>query len=204
MDYTIKKLYDETFLINEQTQEKIKIKYLNKGMFSKVHLNLEDKKTVYIVTNDSVKEGLSQFCDNKHLPALERLGWIKDQVLYKSTLYLPLMASNKKNWNQLKLLKEAFDKVYYRQDLTGKLHHIYDNYNINCKIIKQFKGTASIKKALEELNEAMSNYGSTYLFEFSKRNVFIDQGNNLILLDVMFDAEELQKIRTNKRKYVIT
>jgi len=53
-----------------------------------------------------------------------------------------------------------------------------------------------VRDALRELIDAAANYGSTYFVEFAPRNLATDDQGNLVLLDVMFDAAQLFKLRT--------
>jgi hypothetical protein len=49
----------------------------------------------------------------------------------------------------------------------------------------------SLKEAVRSLSDYVSNYGSGWLFEFPKRNLMEDADGNLVLLDVLYDAEAL-------------
>ena len=54
--------------------------------------------------------------------------------------------------------------------------------------------------ALRILVDTASNYGSSFVFEFSPRNLATDEAGNFILLDPLFDREKLQAKRQRERR----
>ena len=49
------------------------------------------------------------------------------------------------------------------------------------------------------LMDALSNFGTSFLLDVSPRNMGLDENGNMVLLDIAFDFQAAQKLRTNKR-----
>ncbi|HMG11727.1 MAG TPA: hypothetical protein VK571_00995, partial [Gemmatimonadaceae bacterium] len=53
--------------------------------------------------------------------------------------------------------------------------------------------TSELVEALESLQSAASDYGSTWWFEFAKRNCAVDAHGNLVLLDCIYDRQQVER-----------
>lgn len=159
-------------------------KLLGKGAFSRVYANVDG--TVTILTQDNTKECLALFCRKmKHLPDTTLL----EVGVYKQPRYHKIPAVNQlKEWKVLKNIQKEYNSLSDR------------NYNALIDLIERYKNELGndLYEALEELISAYSNYEYNIGFEIARRNLALDNDNNLILLDVIYSPELLNKKRGKK------
>ncbi len=114
---------------------------------------------------------------------------------------MPLKKANTEHWKDYVLLKKCWseavsitmNKQYARMakgqyGLTHQLGHEIFNEVVECANKNFVK--YSIIQALETLRDHAANYGASYSFEISPRNVGTDEHGNLILVDVIYDMEK--------------
>ncbi len=196
--------------------QEITLERLGKGMFHTCYVDRTTKQ-VYSITieretgADYSKEILSRCDPSLHIPPVEELGALdgKDNRVYRMPLYEPIRASHKEAWDLLKRLEQAKDdawKAIVAQEVTPRKMRVDDIgcmvNSLVCEMTDAPGIPQSLKDALESLRDEASNYGSDYVFEFSRRNVMVDGNGVLILLDVLFSlktVEAIWKARRNKQ-----
>jgi len=72
-------------------------------------------------------------------------------------------------------------------------------YDMNQAFIETIidKLPESIIDALQSINNACTNYGDYYRFEFCKRNLKVNKDGTLILLDCIFNSHALKSFQKN-------
>ena len=194
--------------------ETVSLERLGAGMFHTCYVD-RTAKQVYSITiereqgSDYSKEIL-EFCEeNPHLPPVERCGYIdgSDRRVYRMPLYEPLKAANRESWDLLKRLESARADAWrsiVAEQVTPRKMRIGDiGALVNRRVIEIMDAPGvpqSLKDALEELANTAANYGSGYVFEFSRRNVMVDGAGVLILLDTLFNLEAVEAMRRLKEK----
>lgn len=165
------------------------MKMIGKGAFTKAFL-AEDKKTVYLKSNDVIKEimCLGWFPDNTLFPTVE----LSDREGYDyKMIYYPRCRSLKNNlkpdqWKIYKQLRDITSKVRYSCKTIG-----YD------RCIEMFLtlDDNDLREIMIEALDACVNADYDIGFEISPRNVAVHNGN-LILLDCFFVRKDLIKSLT--------
>jgi hypothetical protein len=184
--------------------QKLSLSFLGKGQFTECW---HDTKTghVYQWSVDVVKDCIEKWADqdNKHVPVQERIDYLDDgRLLFKAKFYRPLMARHKTAWKQFRILEaareEAVKQLYtmnnvghygdmsYRQFWTSRGHQVA---SLTIDLVRD-ELPEELIDALESIYGAASSAGSGMTFEFAKRNLAIDEEENLILLDIAFDSDK--------------
>lgn len=199
--------------------EVLTLERIGKGMFHTCYVDRASSQ-VYSVTiersagSDYSKEILSHpqlgcgGTTNPHIPTVEYLGDIdgRDNRVYRMPLYFPLRAENKTAWEQFKRLEsakhDAWTAVCHEQVITGwgtkqKMRMSDIGRLVNQRVCSMTAETlpVTLHTALIELTDAAANYGSSYCLEFSRKNCMVDGNGTLILLDVLFDLETVERMR---------
>jgi hypothetical protein len=168
-------------------------KKIGAGSFSTVYRNGKSDK-VLIVSTDPVKEcmSLGWFPDSRLFPKVERVGCNDDGSQTYKMKYYPKVTAPKKQLNP-----RAYNVYKTLRDLdfpSGKDHLLYEKW------IKIFEGLPSkyqsVKNALFEAVDALTNYGPDICFEISPRNIACTKSGNLVLLDCFFLRSELRRIKS--------
>lgn len=190
---------------NDRIVEVVDAEEIGKGMFKRVFKSKKRRKDgrpiVAISSPDNYDhEILASVCReyrSQHVPCTEFVGYVGDERVYTMKYYKsPLRkADSPRAWRQYQQLKKARDEASrewgYRQDM-------YDGHKYMDKTIEIFKrngGSQALVRALETINRHVKNYGPTYRWEFTPRNLATDRRGNLILLDPFFDQEQQRKVR---------
>lgn len=121
---------------------------------------------------------------------------------YKMPLYFPLTASNKRAWSDFKALskmREEAGQIQMRE--MSKNFMAFDINNEFNDLVQASDLSPSIKEAVDLLVNEAVNYGE-YLIEITKKNCAVDDCGNLILLDPLFDWDEVKRAnKIRQRKY---
>ena len=156
---------------------------IGKGVFTKAY---KYKGRVYIKSVDTAKECIALFCRGYgYLPAITRLDYLDDgSDVYSMPFYYKLSKRHKEAWKQYKLLQHFFDE------------YGYDTEKILLNADK-LKTSAGLKNSLIRLIEMMINYNhyENIKLELPKHNLAVTKSGRLILLDIIFDVELLNKTR---------
>ena len=166
-------------------EESIQATQIGKGTFATAYLGTDGM--VYLVLVDGTDPTKGMMVDmnrhsgaQPHIPIVEWVGWKKvkrkgvyeDATVYRSPLYrAPLRkADSATAWAMKKELDKALE---YSRDQ---------------------KKWETFVASVDDLAQEAGNYGAL-AFEFPARNLATDAKGQLILLDVLFDREELIKSR---------
>jgi hypothetical protein len=203
--------------------EELTLERLGKGQFHTCYVDVATRTTVFSVTidrgaldaDDHSKEILSKCDANVHIPRVGYAGAIEDRRVYTMPLYQPLRArEHPEAWALLQRLQQAREDAWtaiLREQCVNhwnvaqrKMRLVDIGYLVNqrvCELMDAPGVPQSIKDALDELTRGAANYGSSYVFEFSKRNCLVSaDGKTLILLDVLFNLEAVERIQTARQQ----
>lgn len=190
----------------------VDVQQIGKGTFAVAYKVVGKDEVIVIVdeakSGDYAKSILAEanYEDhgNPHLPRVERLGEdSRGRSAFRMPLYrAPLKkADSARAWDQYKALKECWEAAL--ADVRRSTRNLtYDGYRIMDAVVEcadQYVD-GDLVEALEALRDGASNYGSDWTFEFSPRNLATDSKGNLVLLDVLFSMEAMEKIRRMQRQ----
>lgn len=170
---------------------KVKARFLGAGAFAKVY---EYENSVYAIVNhgqkhsDYSKEAVANFASGLNVPEIEVLGHTDSAIIYKMPLYQPLTTKNYKAWDNFRMLLKCWNQT------SGKVFR--SGLDFNYSFLDRVKESAldeEIKESVESIISAGSNYGDNYRIEICKRNLAVDDKGNLILLDILFNADALKR-----------
>ena len=185
----------------------LNLRKIGKGAFSTIYENVENTSEVYAIVKtdqpydkcDMSKEAMSSFATGDHVPEIEkvaydfyvsRMGYCD---VYKMKRYYKLETGSQANTiaNALiRIYKSVTNKPdYYRVILNGT--HYQAAIMIIDAILESSDIPESIKESIDSIYSACTNYGDHYMVEFFKRNMMQDEKENLILLDIAFNAKAL-------------
>lgn len=165
--------------------------------------------TVFVFTRagsgDYSKDILADIClnrRNKHLPCVQKVGWARGHSVYAMPFYrAPLRAgASAVAWKQAKQLQQCLDNVPYA---TSWNRDRFDGQAVREAVIacaRAAKLAPALVQALRLLSDACLNYGDSWTFEFPPRNLATDARGNLILFDVIFDRDAIERVWEAKRK----
>lgn len=173
--------------------------YLGKGAFAEAFRVEGD--VFCFVKEDWTKEAISDI-DQPHLPRIERVDVQEDRdgeniYVYKMPFYEPLTAKCRTAWMEYRELERALAEA--RAAFSHRPGGVYNGYEIMCRTIERANVSDELRAALETLRDSAMNYGSSITFEFAPRNLGVDESGRLVLRDVLFDQEIMEK---RNREYV--
>jgi hypothetical protein len=190
------------------TNKPLKIKKIGQGMFAKAYATTGKRPRVFLEIPDDAgdysKEILSEVSADtrsKYLPKTKKIGYTNTADVFEQPLYkAPLRkADSAKAWKEYRTLEKCWNEALRKVQRGRGREWIYEGYNLQNLVRECAKAnqlSPALIRALELITDASANYGSTYSFEFSPRNLATDSKGNLILLDVLFDLETVQKRRS--------
>jgi hypothetical protein len=144
-----------------------------------------------------ILEVLTRTERNIHIPKCSRVGNDTGAFTwYKMPLYFPLAASSKRAWSDFKALRkmreDAYDINRMRQ-MASDVNARFDD------AVQESTLSPSIKEAVALIVNEACNYGE-YLIEITKKNCAVDRSGNLILLDPLFDWDEVKSANRKLRE----
>lgn len=180
----------------------IPVKRIGKGAFAEVYREQVSPGRVFAFTDDDVYDKEiaamvhNDLSDNPHIPAIERFGHTHDKTVYEMPFYKsPLRKSDSpRAWEDHKKLEAC---KYGALTSKARGREISDSV-VDC--VKESNVSPSVVEALEGLNGWAQNYSDEYMFEFNKQNLATDEAKNLVLLDVVFDRNNLARARRKKEQ----
>jgi len=190
----IKTLKVATFTLNGR---EIQATYLGAGHYAKA---FRDGSDVYILVKDCLmKEAIAMFAQGHvHVPVVEKLDSLPDEetVLYRMDYYEPLTSAHKTAWQHFRALQRILEDARSTRDFG------HDIMNAVCDGAREAKLPDSLIEALEALTIAGSTYGDGVCFEFAQRNLGVDEQGRLVLRDILFDADKIQREYAEKARQV--
>lgn len=203
MNIKLKPLRKAVLTIDDK---QVEVERLGKGRYTTAWANCSN---VYLQTHekDYSKEILSRIEPMKHLPQVKLLGEMQPPWrLYQEPKYEPLMASERKAWEDFKVLTSLIDDTR-KALIYNRFNQPWDAYSFNGHFLElvecSLNVSADLKDAIRELINAAGNY-SQYCIEITKKNCAVDGDGNLILLDPLFDLDEVRssmKARADHRRW---
>lgn len=138
---------------------------------------------------------------NPHLPAIEHIGTFSaprvanDVLVYRAKWYEPLTAAHQEAWAQRNELHRAREEAYaeiIREPYMAR----YEGVTVNYQVATRARVPGRLKAALMALSNGAVNYGAGYMFDgFKKGNQGVDEEGRLVLLDPLYNAEEVYEER---------
>lgn len=129
-----------------------------------------------------------------HIPWIEHVGWAGKTLVFREPLYLKLAKGSS-------AAKQA--RALAKLDVNVGAHKFTVDYkraqvDAVAALATAGKIPQSVADAVAHMSEFLEDYGDGWVFEFPPRNLAQDADGNLILLDVIFDLDALQKLRREK------
>lgn len=189
-------------LVFDNNGPKIEVERIGKGRYTEafkhgnfVYLRVREPEYSKEILANITKRDTGRRDHNPHIPNCEFLESESGPYKwYQMPLYYPLTAKCKKAWAQFKFLKKAKEDAYdaMTSSLHGSQHAMANDINQEMdNLVKNSDMTPSLKSAIELLVNEAANYGE-YLIEITKKNCAVDSAQNLILLDPLFDWDEVK------------
>ncbi len=204
------KLVAGRLLRDVDSGDEVHLAPLGKGSFATVYydVRLPDRVFAYIPDDcgDNAKEILAMTqrggYRNPHLPVVRHLGNTEHQNVYVMARYrAPLRAGDSPAaWKAFRAIAECWQlaqrRLWESKSMTG--------YDVMCAVVdcaaERAAVTPDMVEALEMLRDTAADYGDDHTFEFSPRNLATDAAGNLILLDVVFSRNAMERIRVEQDK----
>ncbi len=170
----------------------MKKQLIGKGAFTKAYLGTDGN--VYLNSSCPIKECMAQgwFPSSRVFPKIEKLDYQKYKMRYYPRVSRLKSELDPKEWEKYKNLRQIFNGSFMRKPLNSAclIEFWYKEFDkVQNKTLRQH---------LKDAIEACSNVSRAPDFEISPRNVTVSNGK-LILLDVFFCRDELEKTRKPRR-----
>ena len=179
---------------------------IGKGMFSTIYRETGGERRVFAMTVDGAyeKEILAtaheEYPENPHLPALEKFGILTDDrmvyVMKHYTAPYRVANANEEDAKAFLTIRKcvhepaAFHAIHRMSGYEGSHHRI------DC--MRAAGLPEPLLEAITAIVEASSNYGDSFTMEFSPRNVATDEHGRLVLLDLLYDRELVDKLKAKR------
>lgn len=174
---------------------------IGKGHWTTAHLG--DDGWVYLFTRqaglrDPAKDILTEFTvdmegrpESIHFPWTECVGEVRlprsgEHMVYRQPKYEKIPAGSA-NAKVAGALGKAAEKA--------ALGHGHVKVGAQVQAVADSPVPESVKAAAALMADYMANWGDGWIFEFPKRNIMQDAEGNIVLLDVIFDAQALRASR---------
>ena len=169
----------------------IRMKRIGAGTFAAVYRETCGEKRVFIFLPHGVPDKeIAEIAhrahpDNPHIPAVEYFGATEDKAIYTMPFYkTPYRKANAgDSWDDYSILKECL------YNSNSKYRHDRKVNDETVKCAKRVGVEPGVVKALAALDKATKKFSPKYAFEFSPRNIGVDDDGNMVLLDVLFDRK---------------
>ena len=208
---------------NDDVTETVEVKYLGKGAFSQVYWD-GAKRIIIVIDEDSCGEMTKSMLadinardgEQPYIPVIIALGWLPKPRgsgwlrVYESVLYkTPLRKSDSlEAWEMskalIKIINEAKDATFSFNKSTWSLDSRYRTATQMESIDEEPpKGVDESRwklfcETVAYLCRESVNYSDVWLMEASPRNLATDANGQLILLDIFFDSQALEKQRSGR------
>lgn len=192
----------------------IPLEKIDKGMFATVYRETMGKQRVFSIVDEGIhdKEIAAMVHEgdprNPHLPRVERFGMLTDdRSIFTMPFYTaPYRVANANPASRAAFtaLRKCIGSIYPEIDArTGRLAE--RGYEIAARKLACIEEAGAkippkLVDAVRELHEMSANYDDQYDFEFSPRNVATDDQGNLVLLDVLFNRDNVRRVNDARRK----
>jgi len=191
----IKRTNRYTFAIDGQTIEATRI---GRGRFCTAYRATQDPARVLLVVSDTdfAKDILAD-ADGPTIPRCVLLGQTATGRVFETDYSETVSAKrNADAWRIMKTLEATRDRVW-REHMIARVDYSL-GYSIAFETIERADVPATIKDDLNVLLSSAANYGSSYSFEFAKRNTGVTTSGLIQFRDCVFDLETLAPRRRAK------
>jgi hypothetical protein len=186
----------------------VPVEKIGHGMFSDVYRERGGDGRVFAFTREGAYEkevaasAHAALPDNPHLPAVEQVGHTRDRTAYVMPHYkTPLRKGDSPaGWRDYVKLRDCRDVAWAKHARTDLRSRGYPVNSDTVDCARAAGATPSVVEAAERLRDQAADYGASYVFEFSPRNLASDAAGNLVLLDVLFDLEQAERVREEQRR----
>jgi hypothetical protein len=203
MDITLKPIKSALLTIDsvERTVHRI-----GQGRYCTAWKNGTGQVWLQVNEKDFSKEILAHLTEslphNPHLPKVKYVGDFSVYRLYQSPQYFPLTAKSKDAWNMFKALSSAWNTVKFVSHFPPRSAYddaaaIKDKF---CAKVAELFPDSPIYEAVDALVTQSYNYGA-YTIEVTKKNSAVDAVGNLVLLDPLFDLQEIRDAMNKKWRF---
>jgi len=190
---------------------------LGKGHWTTAYLG--DDGWVYLLTKeeglrDPAKDILTEFTEDMktypesiHFPWVEKIGEVRlsrsgVHSVYRMPQYepIPVGSANAKVARKLSKISDVAFTMRARLGVKAATQlTTAQKKDLQVLAVNEAVGIPdSVKAAVSAMADYMANWGDGWQFEFPKRNLMQDADGNLVLLDVIFDADALWAQRAKK------
>lgn len=172
------------------------IKKIGKGRFATAYktisaYNYQHYVFLVVPEDDFSKDILVDAWDKDTLtlPPVEYLGDTVNKRVFKMPYLQTISATdNRDAWLILKELESVRIDCW-----TNYFNNPYNGYKISYETIEKVRVPEYVKEDLSKLLSSMATYGSTWCFEFAKRNIGVDSKGIIQFRDCCFDIEALHR-----------
>ena len=186
---------------------------IGQGMFAAVYRETTGQQRVFSIVDEGVydKEVAAMTYEgdsrNPHLPRVERFGMLTDnRTVFTMPFYtVPYRATNANPASRAAFtaLRKCIGSIFPKYDgRTGQRERGYETAQRKLACIEEAgaKIPPKLVDAVRGLREMSTNYDDQYDFEFSPRNVATDEQGNLVLLDVLFNRDNVDRVNDARRR----
>lgn len=180
------------------------VKKIGGGLFAEVYREQGGRGRVFALTDDDVydKDLYAEMRDsNPHVPAVDRYGSTWNKKVFVMPFYrAPLRKKDSpKAWEEFRVLKDCHDAV--SKPPTARPQD--SGYERNMRVVdcaQDRLGDRPVVQALDDLVSYASNFSTECRLEITPRNLATDEAGNLVLLDVLYEAEVARKKLVKKQQ----
>lgn len=192
----------------------IPLEKIGQGMFAAVYRETMGKQRVFSIVDEGVfdKEIAAMVYEgdsrNPHLPRVERFGMLTDgRTVFTMPFYTaPYRVANANPASRAaftalrKCIGSIYPKIDARTGRSAERGYEVAARKLACIEEAGAKIPPKLVDAIRGLHEMSMNYDDQYDFEFSPRNVATDDQGNLVLLDVLFNRDHVDRVRKAKAR----
>ncbi len=189
--------------------ERFAAEYLGRGAFATAYKRRDGRVFLFVRDGtDYSKECLAGCDSNPHLPEVKRHDetYIRGRYfqVYSMPYYRKLTAADGEAWAHYRALAAAREvavpRYTYERPLSSwGLYLIQD-------VLDATRGEVpeSLTRALQDLMDNAANYGCGMTCEFVRRNLGVGEQGQLVLRDVLFDAERVWRDRQERLRRIVS
>lgn len=194
MDYKLTAA-PRVFTLTDEHGASRTVQRLGAGTWCTAYRDMGDPTRVYLSIKEDPSKEILRMAAGPHVPQLEQIGYLGDNVLWRTTFYHRLTAKHRTAWKQFRLLQRAAadPEILAIRNRPGFARNSWGHDTMQAiAAYVDRAGEKQLGEALARIADAACNYGLTYVFEFAVRNLAVDTDENLILLDPVFNMDVIE------------
>jgi hypothetical protein len=200
MTITIKRSAVHTFEINGQT---IETKRIGRGRYCTAYRAPDNRVFLVCPDNDYSKDILAdvETADYPTIPRCVLIGETSTARVFETDYSETVRArEHGAAWKILKELETTRVAIWSERVRNASERAItFQGYDISCETIERANVPDYVKTDLTALLANMANYGSSWCFEFAKRNIGVSNGL-IQFRDCCFDIVDIQRANGARRR----